>query len=261
MPTLIKLYVREKRNSFKKTGDMDRMQTERLYLADPYATEGVGRATKVEFTDLVVDKSIFVPTGDGQPNDKGNVMIDGKNYIIVDTWYDGESIHLMSLDTYPVDIIGKEVKQLIDWKVRFQHMKFRTALFILQGIAYRDYGSACRINQTYDDSAWIDIYIENLTNEIVNDILEKAKGVVSSAVPVQQRFVTREEFSKIPELMKISKGKVPDFERVKLTKISDLPEFPDMGTQVKNTSEVGTIEIKTTLVKGKLNNRLNISLL
>ncbi len=236
------------------------MPTERLYIYDQYAKEGSGTATKVEFTDLVVDKTIFVPTGDGQPNDRGDVMIDGKKYIIVDAWNDGESIHLMSLDTYPVDIIGKEVQQIIDWNVRYIHMRFRTALFIMQGIAFKDYGSAFRINETYDDSAWIDIYKDDLTEEVVNAILEKAREIVSSGIEVKSRFVSREEFSASEHLMKLVKGRVPDFDKIKLTQISDYPEFPDMGTQVKNTSEVGTINVKTTLVKGKLNNRLSISL-
>jgi alanyl-tRNA synthetase len=236
------------------------MVTERSYIEDPYAKEGTGKAVKVEFTDLVVDKTVFVPTGDGQPNDRGDVIIDDKKYIIVDAWNDGESIHLMSLDTYPTDIIGKEVRQVIDWNVRYLHMRFRTALYILQGIAYMDYSANSRINQTYDDSAWIDIYLDDLTEETVNAILSKARAIVESSLELKTRFVTKSEFQASSELMSATKAKVPDFERIKLVKIGDYPEFPDMGTQVRNTSEVGTINIKTTLVKGKINNRLNITL-
>ncbi|EQD36231.1 metal-dependent hydrolase [mine drainage metagenome] len=61
-------------------------------------------------------------------------------------------------------------------------------------------------------------------------------------------------------MMAFTKGKVPDFEKIKLVKIKGYPEFPDMGAQVRNTSEVGTINVKTTLVKGKINNRLSLSL-
>ncbi|MCL4451717.1 MAG: alanyl-tRNA editing protein [Candidatus Thermoplasmatota archaeon] len=236
------------------------MLTERSYIEDPYAKEGKGKAVKVEFTDLVVDKSVFVPTGDGQPNDRGDVIIDDKKYVIVDAWYDGEGIHLMSLDTYPTDIIGKEVNQVIDWNIRYLHMRFRTALYILQGIAVKDYSANCRINQTYDDSAWIDIYLDNITEDTVNAILEKARAIVKASVELKTRFVTKAEFQASSELMAVTKGKVPDFEKIKLVKIQDYPEFPDMGTQVRNTSEVGVINIKTTLVKGKINNRLSITL-
>ena len=77
---------------------------------------------------------------------------------------------------------------------------------------------------------------------------------------LKTRFVTKAEFQASSELMAVTKGKVPDFEKIKLVKIQDYPEFPDMGTQVRNTSEVGNINIKTTLVKGKINNRLSITL-
>ncbi|EQD29357.1 Alanyl tRNA synthetase second additional domain protein, partial [mine drainage metagenome] len=188
------------------------MVTERSYVEDPYAKEGTGKAVKVEFTDLVVDRTVFVPTGDGQPNDRGDVIIDGKKYVIVDAWNDGESIHLMSLDTYPTDIIGKEVKQLIDWNVRYLHMRFRTALYIMQGIAYKDYSANCRINQTYDDSAWIDVYLDNLTEDTVNEILAKARSIVEASLDISSRFTSREEFQASAELMAFTKGKVPDFE-------------------------------------------------
>ncbi len=237
------------------------MPTEKLYLEDAYAKEGAGIATKVEFTDLVVDKSVFVPTGDGQPNDKGEVVIEGKKYVIADAWNDGESIHLMSLyDSYPSDIVGKKVEQIIDWDARYLHMRFRTALFILQGIAYSEYSSTCRINQTYDDSAWIDIYKDNLTEEVVNEIVEKANAIVSSDAEVKTRFVTREEFKASEQLMEVSRGKIPDADRIRVTKVGDLPEAPDIGTQVKKASEVGKIKVKTSTTKGKLNIRLSVSL-
>lgn len=237
------------------------MPTQKMYLDDAYVKEGIGIATKVEFTDLVVDKTVFVPTGDGQPNDRGEVVIDGKKYVIADAWYDGDSIHLMSqYDSYPSDTVGKQVDQLIDWNARYLHMKFRTALFLLQGIAYRDFSSLCRINQTYDDSAWIDVYNDDLTEEVVNALLNKANEIVSSGLDVQTHLVSRDEFKASEQLMKVSKGQVPDAEMIRVTKIGDLPEFPDSGTQVKNTSEIGKISAKTSTTKGKLNIRLSITL-
>lgn len=237
------------------------MPTLRIYNDDPYIKEGTGTATFVEFTDLVVDKTVFVPTGDGQPNDRGEVTIDGRKYVIAEAWNDGESIHLMSqYDPYPTDTVGKKVDQVIDWNARYLHMRFRTALFLLEGVAFSDYSSQCRINQTYDDSAWIDVYKEDLTEEIVNSISEKAKSMVASGINVVTRTVSRDEFKNSEHLMKITKGRVPDFEQIRLTKIGDLPEFPDSGTQVKNTSEVGTINVKTSTSKGKLNIRLAITL-
>ena len=236
------------------------MATEALYLSNPYLKEAEGKVVMVEFTDLVVDKSVFFPTGEGQPNDKGEVEIDGKKFTIVDTWKDGLWVHLMSLDTYPQGIAGKTVKQRIDWDIRYGHMKFRTALYILSGLAFKKYNATVRINQTYEDYAWIDIIVDNLTEEMVKEFESEANRIIREGIDIQYSFVTREQFSKDNALMSFVRNKIPDYDSIKVAKIGDLPPMPDLGTQVRNTKEVGGLKIKTTLVKGKISNRLTINL-
>ena len=236
------------------------MGTEKLYLDDPYLTEAEGTVQMVEFTDLTVYRSVFFPTIEGQPNDKGDVIIDGKKYLIVDSWIDGLWIHLMSLDTYPQDLAGKTVKQVINWDIRYGHMKHRTALFIIGGIAFRDYGCSIRINQTYEDHAWIDVMVDDITEDMVKKLESEANEIVSSGIDVETTYISKEEFSSDRKLVDFVRGKIPDYERIRLTKIDGLPAMPDLGTQVKNTKEVGKIAIKTTLVKGKINKRLIINL-
>ncbi len=236
------------------------MGSELLYLENPYSTECESKATFVEFTDLVVDRSMFHPTFDGQPNDKGEVVIEGRSYPINDSWWDGKWVHLMSFDTYPQDVVGKTVLQKIDWNIRYIHMRFRTALFILAGLAFRDLGSGSRLSQTYDDQAWIDVNIDELTEEMVKSLEAKANEIVAQKLSVTNRVLTKEEFQQNADLTAFSKGKVPDLENTRICEIPGLPPQPDMGTQVKNTGEVGKINIKTSLVKGKINKRLTITL-
>ncbi len=236
------------------------MPTEHAYLDDPYRKQFDSKAVMVEFTDLTVESSIFYPTGEGQPNDRGYVEIGGTKYIIVDTWKDGVWIHLISLDTYPQDIAGKEVKQFIDWDIRYVHMRFRSAMYVLAALVYRDYKAATRINQTYDDQSWMDIYVDDLTEEMVQKLVDEANQIVGKNVDIENYYVDRKEFESDAQLMDICKGKVPDYEKIRLCRIGDLPVQPDMGTQVKNTSEIGKIEVKTSLVKGKLNKRITITL-
>ena len=237
------------------------MDTELLYLDDQHLKECDGKVKFFEFTDLVVDRTVFYPTGEGQPNDKGKVIIDGKEYVIVDVWQDGTDVHLMSLDTYAEDIAGKDVHQIIDWDVRYGHMKFRTALKILSGLVYKLYGATTRINQTYDDQAWFDLETKDeITEETVKKLEEEANRIVGENLPVEFDYVSRNEFSGNDELMKISKGRIPDFEKIRLVKIGDLPLQPDFGTNVDKTGEVGSIEFKTSLVKGKISSRITIFL-
>lgn len=236
------------------------MDTELLYLDDAYLKECDGVVKWFEFTDLVVDRTVFYPTGGGQPNDKGQVIIDGRTYSINDVWHDGTDVHIMSMDTYAEDIKGKPVHQIINWDVRYQHMKFRTALKVITSLAYKLYGASNRINQTYDDQAWIDLGVEEIDEEMVKTLEEETNKLLQSNLETETFFLSRDEFSRDADLMAISKNEVPDFEQIRVLKIGDLPLQHEIGTNVKKTREVGTVKFKTSLVKGKISKRLTVLL-
>lgn len=236
------------------------MDTKLLYLEDQYQKEAGGKALWHEFTDLILDETIFYPTSEGQPNDRGKVFIDGNEYLIVDTWSDGESIHLISHDTFPDNVDGKDVKQVLDWDVRYLHMRFRTALKILSGLAYQKYGATTRINQTYDDQAWMDLELDEITKEQVEELFAEANKIVQTKKDTSFTYMPRDEFVKNEEMMKICKERVPDYDQIRVLHLEGLPDQMEFGTNVKNTDEVGEIEFKTNLVKGKISRRINITL-
>ena len=236
------------------------METKLAYLDNNYLKEATGKVIFNEFTDLVVDNTVFYPTGEGQPNDRGKITIDGKEFEIIDTWNDGTNVHLISHDTYPDSIKGKEVKQYIDWDVRYGHMKFRTALRIITGIAYRDYKAGNRINQTYNDQAWVDLEIPEISEEIVKKLEAETNEIIKKGVNVEFEYRPRSSVLSDGDLMAISRGIVPEHQQIRLVKIGNLPYQIDHGTHVKNTSEVGEVKFKTTLVKGKVSKRISISL-
>ncbi len=236
------------------------METKLQYLEDQYQKESTGKALWHEFTDLIVDQTIFYPTSEGQPNDRGKVIIDNNEYMIVDTWSDGESIHLISHDTFPDDVDGKEVKQILDWDARYMHMRFRTALKILSGLAYTKYGATMRINQTYDDQAWVDLELGEITKEQVEELFAEANKLAQTKKDTSFSYMPKEEFMKNEEKMKICKGRVPDYDQIRILHLEGLPDQLEFGTNVRNTEEIGEIEFKTNLVKGKISRRINITL-
>ncbi len=236
------------------------MITEEIFLKDSYLKECDGKVLMCEFTDLTVDKTIFFPTMLGQQNDKGEIVIDGKNFGIVDVWTDGDYIHLISLDTYPDNIVGKTINQKLDWDVRHIHMRFRTAMFIISGLAYKFYNAKSRISQTYDDKAWVDIYIDDITEDIVNKIAEEANKIVKQNIPVKIDYMGSNEFPREKQRMSYSTGSLPDDEELRVINISGLPLQSDYGLYVANTGEVGEIEVKSSMVKGKVDKRLTITL-
>ncbi len=236
------------------------MDTELLYLDDSYLKECDGTVRWFEFTDLIVDRTVFYPTGGGQPNDKGKVIIDGKEYIINDTWQDGTDVHIMSMDTYSEDIKGKPVHQIIDWDVRYGHMKFRTALKVITSTAYQLYGASNRLNQTYEDQAWIDLEVDEINEDMVKELEEESNKNLRSDLETETFYLSREEFKNDKDLMAISKNEVPDFEKIRVLKIGELPLQHEIGTNVKKTGEVGNVKFKTSLVKGKISKRITVFL-
>lgn len=236
------------------------METELLYLEDAYLKECDGIVKWFEFTDLIVDRTVFYPTGGGQPNDKGHVVIDGRTYPINDVWSDGNEVHIMSLDTYSEDIKGKPVHQVLDWDVRYQHMKFRTALKVITSMAFKLYGATNRINQTYEDQAWVDIEVDEINEEMVKTLEEETNKILKGGIDTETFYLSKGEFERDGDLMKISKGEVPDSEKIRILKIGDLPLQHDIGINVKNTSEVGAVKFKTTLIKGKISKRITVLL-
>lgn len=236
------------------------MDTELLYLDDAYLKECDGTVKWFEFTDLIVDRTVFYPTGGGQPNDKGQVIIDGRTYPINDVWSDGNEVHIMSLDTYSEDVKGKPVHQVISWDIRYQHMKFRTALKVITSLAFRLYRATNRINQTYEDQAWIDIGVDEISEEMVKSLEDEANKALKSGLDTETFYLSKEEFQNDSDLMAISKNEVPDFDKIRVLKIGDLPLQHEIGTNVKNTSEVGTVKFKTSLVKGKISKRISVFL-
>ena len=236
------------------------MITEEIFLKDSYLKECDGNVLMCEFTDLTVDKTIFFPTMLGQQNDKGEIVIDGKTFGIVDVWTDGDYIHLISLDTYPDNIVGKTIQQKLDWDVRHIHMRFRTAMFIISGLAYKFYNAKSRISQTYDDKAWVDIYINDISEDIVKKIAEEANKIVKQNVPVKIEYLGSNEFPREKQRMSYSTGVLPDDEELRVINISGLPLQSDYGLYVANTGEVGEIDVKSSMVKGKVDKRLTITL-
>ncbi len=236
------------------------MKTRELFLDDQYMKECDSKVTMVEFTDMIVDQSVFFPTRLGEPNDKGFVTINGNDYIIVDVWEDGENIHLISLDTYPQDITGQTVHQRIDWNTRYNHMRYRSALFLISGIAYKFYNARCRMNQTYEDSAWIDVYVDEMDEEKLEKIKTEMKKIIDSSIDINVLYMTREEFTKNSQLMNLSKDRMPEGDNIRIINIPGLPMQPDRGVHVKNTSEIGDFEITTTMAKGKMEKRLTVKL-
>ena len=115
--------------------------TELLYLDDSYL-RSFG-ATIVEVADgaLVLDRSAFYATGGGQPHDTGTLTSAGQRWSVVNvTRHGGDTLcQLEPAATLPV--VGARVSGAIDWDRRYALMRTHTALHVLCGVVFREFGA------------------------------------------------------------------------------------------------------------------------
>ncbi|KKL25877.1 hypothetical protein LCGC14_2400910, partial [marine sediment metagenome] len=107
--------------------------TEALYLEDAYLREAPARVCQVTAEGgIVLDRTIFYPTGGGQPGDSGWLSWDGKRMPIATTVKgEGNSIVLVPAEPQQMPQVGMHLKQSLDWDRRHRHMRVHTLLHLL----------------------------------------------------------------------------------------------------------------------------------
>jgi misacylated tRNA(Ala) deacylase len=142
-----------------------------------------------------------------------------------------------------------------------QSISPHTALHILCGIIFHEYGVLVTGNQMYPDKARMDFALEDLTPERVSHIGRRVSEVVAAGMPVRTRSVSREEAFRIPDLIRTQINLLPvHISEVRIVEIEGLDLQADGGTHVRNTAEVVGVRIIGTENKGRINKRLIIAL-
>ena len=99
--------------------------------------------------------------------DEGNVIAMNKRDEVV--WH--------TLDCLPPPL-GTEVVGTIDWDFRYRMMCIHTALHILCGTMFREFGVQVTGGQMYPDRARMDFAMEDLSKERITSIEEKIHEAV-----------------------------------------------------------------------------------
>lgn len=235
------------------------MPTNSLYLRDSYIKEFDAQIREVKGQEVLLDLTAFYPGGGGQPRDQG-VLITGETRLsVVEVRKEGDEILHKVEEPLPASIV--QVHGVIDWNLRYAHMRNHTALHILSGIVYHEYGSLVTGGQIYPDRARLDFDLEDLNPERLVKIENEANKIVQEARPVYVRFFSQDEAINIENLLRTRVNLIPpDVKQIRVVDIEGFDAQADGGTHVRNTSEVGRIRITKTQNKGKANRRIEIAL-
>jgi misacylated tRNA(Ala) deacylase len=237
--------------------------TELLYQTDSYKREFTAKVVAHQDGALVLDRTAFYPGGGGQPADKGVLSWDGQDHPLSKIKKVGEPVlHWARLDpAQALPSVGTEVHGTLDWEHRFKLMRTHTALHILCGVIWRDYGAQVTGGNMQPLKARMDFELEHMSADFATEVEAKINAEVAAARDIRVNILPREQAFQIPDLIRTKINLLPpSITRVRVVEIAGLDLQADGGTHVGNTREVGVIHVVKHESKGKINKRLRIAL-
>ena len=237
------------------------MKTKLLYHQNSFTYECTAKVVAVEGDEVALDATVFYPGGGGQMADRGVICWDHQQSIAnVIAMNKRNEIVWHTLDSIP-PAVGSEVVGTIDWDFRYRMMRTHTALHILCGIIWKEFGVQVTGGQMYPDRARMDFSMENLDRERITYIEQKVNEAIQADHPIRVYTLPREKAFEIPDLVRTRINLLPpEIEEIRIVEIVGLDLQADGGTHVNHTSEVGGIKITKTENKGRINKRLEIVL-
>ncbi len=235
--------------------------TQLLYQLDSYLKEfqATIQGQDTQNHAVILDQSAFYPGGGGQPCDLGVLMGGEITYPVVRVKkVEGQILHFIHPEHNLPDT-GSQLTGTIDWERRYQLMRTHTALHILCGVVFRDYGAQVTGGDMEPLQGRMDFEFESMHKELVETIQEAVNQEIAAARPVAVRILPRQEAFEIPDLIRTKINLLPPgISEVRVVEIKGLDLQADGGTHVENTSEVGQIKVTDYKSKGKINKRIYI---
>jgi misacylated tRNA(Ala) deacylase len=234
--------------------------TEELFLGDSYLRQFEARVVELSGREVILDRTAFYPGGGGQPPDKGTLGIGPVRASVVDARREGgEVLHVLD---NPIPDTVRDLKGELDWERRYGHMRHHTALHVLSGVIWRNFGAKVTGGQMRADRARMDFsFPGEWTTDVVGEIERLTNGALSEGSPVKVYELSREEALRNPDLIRTQVNLVPERVRViRIVEIEGLDTQADGGTHVANTSESGQLEITGHKSKGRQNKRIEFVL-
>ena len=234
--------------------------TDLLYLRDAYQRDFDATVLGVDADArcVALDRTAFYPTGGGQPHDTGELgglaVVDvrkGKADLVWHTLGDGE-----------VPAAGDPVHGTIDWERRHELMRTHTALHVLCGVIWNEWGTAVTGGNMEPLSARMDFEFDPLPEGFGPRIEDLVNAELAADRPIEVTFLPRSAAVADEDLIRTKVNLVPEsVPEVRVVDIVGLDKQADGGTHVHTTGEVGRIRVVKTESKGKGNKRIRIEVL
>ncbi|MFK7746270.1 MAG: alanyl-tRNA editing protein [Roseobacter sp.] len=238
------------------------MTTQPLFRADAYLKQAAATVTGLtEEGGIVVDASVFYPTGGGQPGDSGRLDWEGGSTVIA-TAVKGPQDTVVLVPQAGSDLpgVGQTVMQHLDWDRRYSLMRVHTALHLLSVvIPFGVTGGSIS-----DGKGRLDFNMEN-PPEDKEAITAALNEMIATDAATYESWITDAELDAQPELVKTMSVQPPRGSgRIRLIRIGDEAAPIDLqpcgGTHVARLSEIGKLRLGKVEKKGRMNRRVYLHL-
>jgi len=237
------------------------MDTKELFLDNSYVTTCKAMVVKIDGEKVLLDQTIFYPTGGGQEHDTGVLVQGEQRFEVYQVKREqGEIVHFVK-NAQQLQL--GEVAAQLDWERRAKLMRHHSLLHVLGAVVYSKYGALCTGNKIYPERARIDFNnLHDLTDAEYQEIMEETNRIIQESHPITCRYISREEAENVEGLIKTAINLLPpSITQIRLISIDSIDEQACGGTHVSNTHEIGEAVLVKVDSKGKNNKRLEVALL
>jgi misacylated tRNA(Ala) deacylase len=237
--------------------------TELISQTDAFVREFDATVTGVDGALVTLDRTAFYPGGGGQPCDIGTLTFgDARANVTKVSRKDGEVVHELDGTLFPEGAqvpARARVTGVVGWDNRHALMRTHTALHILCGVIWRDFGAHVTGGNMTPLAGRMDFEFENMTADFAERVEELANAEITAARDISVRFLPRDAAFAHPDLIRTKINLLPEgIPEVRVVDINGLDVQADGGTHVANTRDVGRIRIVGHESKGRINKRLRL---
>ncbi|GAA2133581.1 alanyl-tRNA editing protein [Nocardioides bigeumensis] len=243
-----------------------------LFAVDAYVREFEATVVEVdrEGRRVRLDRTAFYPGGGGQPHDLGTLSTGASSgsasYDVISVKRDrGPIWHTVSTgstdDEADLPDVGTQVHGILDWQRRHTLMRTHTALHVLCGVIWADYGIPVTGGNMEPGKGRLDFPFPHMSADLGVQVERRINEEIAKALEIVVDFVPRATADTDPALIRTAANLIPlEVDPLRVIDILGLDRQADGGTHVVSTADVGDVRVSGTESKGKDNKRIRIEL-
>ena len=158
-----------------------------LYQTDSYIQNFTATLMGIDETQhaVILDQTAFYPGGGGQPADSGSLRVGDTEYRVLKAKKDSDRVLHFLEGEQVLPAVGSLVAGQIDWERRYQLMRTHTALHVLCGVVFRNYGAQVTGGDMDPLKGRMDFEFETMQKELVQEIETAVNQAAARALPVR----------------------------------------------------------------------------